>query len=876
VGVNYDITERKRMEEALALSEERLALATRGTGIGVWDYDVVHGRLEWDAQLHTLFGVEPDSFNHSFEDWRDRLAPEALDDALQSFNAALRGEKEFNIEFPVIRPDGKRIWVAGAATVSRDDEGNPVRVVGVNYDVTERKEAEAELLRRDRLLQAAAEASQTLLSELDLSRAIHTALALIGQAADQDRAYVFEAHEHETTRARLMSQRFEWVRDGVQAQLQNPQLQNLPFDELFPRWEKALLANECIQGAVASFPPEERPTLEEQGIKALLVVPINVNEEFMGFVGFDNCTEVRPFTDSERSVLWALASSMGAAILRERAVDSLQQVNTQLEAEIQRANEMTMHAESANIAKSQFLANMSHEIRTPMNGVIGMAGLLANTELDEDQRHYAEIIQSSGNALLAIINDILDFSKIEADRLDLEELDFNLRTSLDEFSDLLAPRAREKGLEFVCGLEPLVPSWLRGDPGRLRQVLLNLAGNAVKFTAAGEVSVRGSVATQTDDSVTLRFEVRDTGVGIPADKMDLLFNAFQQVDASTTRTFGGTGLGLAISRRLVTMMGGEIGVESAEGDGSTFWFTVTLQRAEPPTGAAAAACEPGSLANVRVLVVDDNATNREVVGLMLETWGARHEDYSSAAEGLQALRDAAPDDRFQLAVLDLQMPGMDGEALGRAIREDGALQDLPLVMMSSAARRGEAKRLRDVGFNAYLTKPVKQSDLHDCLATVLGAAQATARESGPQPLVTRHSVREEQRAAFRILLAEDNLVNQKVAVKILQVLGYQADVVNNGQEAVEATGASPYDLVLMDVQMPVMDGFEATAAIRERDGGPTPGTVPVVAMTAHAMKGDRERCLAAGMNDYVSKPVEPDALAGVLETWLRAEAGRPT
>ncbi|MBN2231914.1 MAG: response regulator [Deltaproteobacteria bacterium] len=553
-----------------------------------------------------------------------------------------------------------------------------------------------------------------------------------------------------------------------------------------------------------------------------------------------------------------------------QAKEWLENTNNALEESIARANQMAVEAEYANITKSQFLANMSHEIRTPMNGVIGMTGLLLDTDLTPDQRHYTETIQSSGNALLDLINDILDFSKIEANRMELEELDFDLRSALDEFAELLAVRAQEKDLELVCGIDPDVPSRLRGDPGRLRQILINLTGNAIKFTAAGEVAIRVTREAAADDRITLRFAVRDTGIGIPEDKLHLLFGAFQQVDASTTRRFGGTGLGLAISKRLAEMMGGEIGVESKVGTGSTFWFTAVL-RHQPAAAIMEAPPRPASLAGVHVLIVDDNATNREVLSLTLKTWGMRHEVTASGDEALVLLeraRDAG--DAFTLAILDMQMPEMDGEELGREIRRRPALAATRLVMMSSVGRRGDAARLAHAGFAAYLTKPVKQKELHDCLATVVGDTNPLPAnaESPHRNIVTRHSVREDQRTRFRILLAEDNIINQKVALKTLEKLGYRADAVANGEEALKAVEQGRYDVVLMDVQMPVMDGFEATAVIRGREVEHGTERLPIIAMTAHAMKGDRERCLEQGMDDYVSKPVRPDMLQQALERWL--------
>jgi PAS domain S-box-containing protein len=856
-GIRLDITDRKEAEEALRQSEERYRLVTRATYEIIWDNDPATGEQVWDGAIEAMFGYSPDEIGDQASWWEERLHPDDRERVMSVVNTALEeGVETWSNEYRFRRADGTYATVVDRGYVMRDAAGEPVRLIGSMMDVTERKRAEEETRETHARMELLRMVTTTANEVSDFAEAVKISLELVWSHTGWPvgHAYLVEGGPGgETVSTDLWQledqQRFEDFVRTTEGTRFVPGL-GLPgrvLESGQPVWITDISEDHNFSRA---------STAKELGVKSAFAFPVLMGKEVAAVLEFFS-TEIVPPDEQLLEILAQVGTQLGRVIERKRYEEDLVEAREA--------------AEAANRAKSEFLANMSHEIRTPMNGVIGMTGLLLDTSLDREQREYAEAIRLSGENLMVIINDILDFSKIEAGAMRLETIEFDLRSSVEDVAALLANRAHDKGIELACLIEPDVPTVLRGDPGRLRQVLTNLIGNAVKFTEEGEVVLRVSLAHEDrEDEAIVRFCVSDTGIGMSEEQRSRLFQSFTQADASTTRRYGGTGLGLSISKQLIEMMGGEIAVESEPGEGSTFWFEVPFAKGQLQPAPATLP----DLRDIRVLVVDDNETNRKIVHEQVLCWGMTNGMAADGENALAMLRAAAERGvPYDLVIADLKMPQMDGMELAHSIKTDPSIASSRLILLTSVGLRGEAEQARRVGFSAYLSKPVRQSKLFDAIAMVMSLHEG--KVSSPKheaPIVTRHSL-EEARAHAReqlwrahVLVAEDNAVNQKVAVRMLERLGYRADVAANGLEALEALSRIPYAAVLMDVQMPEMDGYAATAEIRRREGDAR--HTPIIAMTANALEGDREKTIGAGMDDYIAKPVNSKELDATLKRWL--------
>ncbi|MFL5338812.1 MAG: response regulator, partial [Gemmataceae bacterium] len=910
-----EIEQRGRAEEEALRQRARFDLAVQGAGDGIWDWDVERNEVYFSPRWKELLGYRDRELANDFAEWRQRIHAddrEHVESAIQDYFEGRAAT--FEVEHRLQHRDGSYRWMLARGAALRDAHGKPFRMSGSLSDISERKEAdealrESELRFRD-LLENAHDLIQSLNPDGSIQYVNPAWLRATGYTADEVRRLnIFDilhpdsrVHCQGLFRRVLAGENVGTIevkvvtKDGRVIELEGTT--SCRFQDGQPVATRGMYHDVTARNRAEAACRESEARLQAflDNSPAVIYMKhrdgryITVNRQFEKLFHF---TREQVFGKTDHD-LWArdladLYRTNDLAVLESAAPMENEEIARQDDGEhwylsvkfplldatgrayalcgistditarkhaqesLRRAKEV---AEAANQAKSAFLANMSHEIRTPMNAVIGMTELALDTELSAEQREYLELVHKSADHLLDLINEILDYSKIEAGRLEIDQIEFGLRDTLGDVLSTLAPRAYQKGLELAGTVAHDVPDNLIGDPGRLRQIIVNLIGNAVKFTEKGEVVLDVRLAEGNGEGgVNLLFGVRDTGIGIPKEKQEAIFAPFTQADSSTTRKYGGTGLGLTISGRLVELMGGRIGVESEPGQGSTFWFTAHFGLSGP-----AERWKPAEWAEVRglpALVVDDNATNRRILDETLSAWGIRPSVVDGGPAALAALdRAFQAGEPFALVLLDVNMPEMDGFELARRIQQQPDLAGATIMMLSSGGRPGDSARCRELGIASYLTKPVRQSELRKAIQTALGAT--TVRRGGGE-LKPAAECR-----PLHVLLAEDNPINQKLAVRLLEKQGHSIVIAVNGRDAVATWEREPFDLILMDVQMPDVDGLTAATMIRERESRSGGRHTPILAMTAHAMKGDRERCLQAGMDDYVSKPIRSEELYAAI------------
>ncbi len=849
VGCSRDVTDRKRAEQKMAEQQALLRCLVDAIPAAVYLKDKSLRYQAANKAFADMIGT-PNSDIQGKTDL-DFFSPEEAEVLSEIDRRIMETETPIlNKEEKIRDKSGGKRWAMTTKAPYLDAEGAVAGMVGITLDISERKKVEEALKKRDEILQAVAFTAEIFLKTPDWEGSVEKVLAYLGEATGVSRVRVFQ-NRTDDQGALTMNHLQEWVSPAVRDRINSLKLQKLAYrGGGFQRWEETLGAGKVIYGSVREFPVTEQKILSFQNILSMAAFPIIAGGRWWGFVCFNECERDRRWLPAEIDILKTAADTMGSAIARKSVEDDLRQAKEQ--------------AEIANKAKSQFLAAISHEIRTPMNAVIGMTDLALSTELTPKQENYLKKVSASSRALLSLLNEILDFSKIEAGKLDVEKTGFALPDIFDEITDLFGDQAALKGIEMVVGKMPDVPDALVGDPLRLKQVLINLTGNAIKFTDAGEVVVRADLIAADDDRTHISFSVRDTGIGISPDKIDELFSPFTQADGSTTRKYGGTGLGLTISKRLVNLMGGDIRVVSAPGEGSVFSFDIPFDG--PPAETARPSDAPPALDGARVLVTDDNGAFCEILCAMLAAYGCAADVAHDGSAALEMLnRAAAEGNPYYLAVIDSKMPDEDGIRVSGRIRETPDIAATRIILTSIFSNEREMTLGKPLGINAYLLKPVKPSLLKAALIAAAADAPAVEPAAGPAGEKTGDL------SSIRVLLAEDLEVNREVAAEILSAAGVDVDEAHNGKEAVRAVREQAYDVVLMDVQMPVMDGYEATRQIRKLPGL---ADLPVIAMTAHASASDRDRCLDAGMNDHVVKPIDSDALFKMLGKWTRAGEGR--
>jgi len=867
IGVNYDVTPRKRLEAALRTSERRSRELVERTQAILWRADARTFQFSYvSPQAETILGYPAERWIDEPTFWVDHLHPEDAAWAVPFCATATAEGRAHSFDYRMIAADGRTVWLRDLVEVVLK-EGMPKTLLGVMIDITEQKQTEAALREREVRLELVNGIGMTMLSGKSIETIMERTVRRLGIHFDTLRV----AYATIDTAGRL-SVLYSHNPPGM------PSLTGFTADlTKAPAYLETLRSGLPLSvedtGEDARLTPLAEALAAGQ-TRALLNVPLDhADDAVMGLLCLE-ASEPHAWNPHAITILVEVASYLNLAIReaivqheRTFAMQDLEWAKMSLEDQadelvkiVHELENAKQEAEAATRAKSEFLAMMSHEIRTPLNGVIGMTSLLLGSPLDDKQQDFVETIRLSGDALLTIINDILDFSKIEAGRIDLEEHPFDVRSCLEEVLDLLAPKAAVKGLELAYFIDADVPPTLIGDGTRIRQVLANLLANAIKFTDAGEVVVTVKTDGPAEETCRLHLAVRDTGIGIPAAKIDRLFDSFTQADASTTRKYGGTGLGLTISKRLTELMGGTMWVESTPGTGSTFHFTLTVAT-PPPQATSLSPAYPATFSGKNVLLVVEHPTIRTMLAQQLGTWGLHARPAPSAAEALAWL---AAGETFDAGILDQHLPEMEDGALARAIKQQPTGPTLPLILLCAL---GFQNKHTDTLFNTHLTKPIKQTRLAEALAQAFNAGSLPV----PKASRPRTDDRPAHHHTLRILMAEDNQVNQKVALRLLDRLGYTADVAANGLEVLEALKHVPYNLILMDVQMPEMDGLETTRQIHARYSEDRPW---ILAMTANAMAGDREICLEAGMDDYLTKPIRLDEIDQAVKRFLVAMANK--
>ncbi len=852
--LQHEIEERKRIEASLRNSEARLRLLVSSIPIILFAFDLQGIFTLSEGKGLSLLGLQAGQMvgKSAFEVYKDRP------DIVAKIRRALAGET-FTVNLAMADFTFECYF-----SYILDRQGKIIGAIGLANDITDRKQAEEELRLQNWRSVLFAAISSRIRQSLDIPEILNTTVHEVRNFLQADRVLIYQFDLNWDGSVVVESVSSQWT-SSLGVIIKDTCFHEGCWQDYQHGKKMAIDDVEAIQ-----LSPCHKNLLDRFQVKANLVVPILESDLLWGLLIVHQCSAPRHWRSFEIDFLSQFANQVGIALYQARLLEQETQRRQQLAQQNIELEQARRESETATKMKSAFLATMSHEIRTPMNAVLGMTGLLMDTDLNYEQQDFAETIRVSGENLLTLINEILDFSKLEAGEMELEILDFNLATYIEEITDLFANTAQSKGLELASLIYKDVPLLVKGDIGRLRQVIVNLVSNAIKFTASGEVVIRASLQAETTDTATIEFSVTDSGIGISPDVQQKLFQPFTQVDASTTRKYGGTGLGLAICLQIVELMGGSIGIESKEGQGSKFWFTVMLgkQLIEAPSVSDDETIIEVRLEGRKVLVVDDSNTNCKILIYQLSSWQMQVDAVNHASEALAHLYKAVELRRpYDIAILDMQMPDVDGEMLGEQIKTDDKLRHTKLVMMSSLNNRRSFKRMQELGFSAYLMKPVKQSRLMDCLKEVLsskGEHLVTDRQR-QTPLRPLHLPKSASK--LKILLAEDSLINQKVAINQLKNLGYEVDVAANGKEVLEAIARIRYDLILMDCQMPELDGYTTTRRIRQLDNPNC--DIAIVAMTANALKEDRARCLNAGMDDYVSKPIRKEDLAAKLKYWER-------